>query len=191
MPEWALVLAGPGLMGPTQTCPNLRSQAEDPGEGRGSPTGLTGCCRHPWAVQGGQGLRKTSPTPSSTWETRGDQPRPVLGRTSCAEPMLTPPRGQSPGRGGQHGLPSVHRRGRDWSSRHDVGPAGHCSGDPSRGTLPIPQGAQRVGKVGAGGGWRRARGDALSRGRDGRGWGGEDLGLAAVHLRVRGCLEVR
>ncbi|XP_022367251.1 acyl-CoA synthetase family member 3, mitochondrial isoform X4 [Enhydra lutris kenyoni] len=38
------------------------------------------------------------------------------------------------------------RCGCDWSSRHDVGPAGHCSGDPSRGTLAVPQGAQRVGK---------------------------------------------
>lgn len=130
------------------------------------------------------------PPPAPPGRHVGTSSRPVLGRTSCAEPMLTPPRGQSPGRGGQHGLPSVHRRGRDWSSRHDVGPAGHCSGDPSRGTLPIPQGAQRVGKVGAGGGTRGAGGgDGGGHTVPGSGLAGglgEDLGLAAVHLRVKG-----
>ena len=44
----------------------------------------------------------------------------------------------------------LHRRGCDRSSRRDVGPAGHRSGDPSRGTLIVPQGAQRVGQVRAG-----------------------------------------
>ncbi|XP_073651783.1 malonate--CoA ligase ACSF3, mitochondrial isoform X4 [Tursiops truncatus] len=55
--------------------------------------------------------------------------------------------GQRPGGGAAPAGPSQHHgRGCDRSSRCDVGPAGHRSGDPSRGTLAVSQGAQRVGQ---------------------------------------------
>lgn len=74
-----------------------------------------------------------------------------------------------------------------------MGPAGHCPADSSRGTLSVPQGAQRVGKVGTGGGSCGAGGRDRW-GRDCPGVGGGTGGvshLAAVHLRVGGggCLE--
>ncbi|KAL2762036.1 malonate--CoA ligase ACSF3, mitochondrial isoform 2, partial [Daubentonia madagascariensis] len=50
------------------------------------------------------------------------------------------------GRAAPSGPPQHHRCGCDWSSRYDLGPAGHSCGDPPRRTLTIPQGAQRVGK---------------------------------------------
>ncbi|XP_073651798.1 malonate--CoA ligase ACSF3, mitochondrial isoform X12 [Tursiops truncatus] len=59
--------------------------------------------------------------------------------------------GQRPGGGAAPAGPSQHHgRGCDRSSRCDVGPAGHRSGDPSRGTLAVSQGAQRVGQVDVG-----------------------------------------
>nr|KAF6285152.1 acyl-CoA synthetase family member 3 [Myotis myotis] len=55
--------------------------------------------------------------------------------------------GQRPGGGAAAaGAPQHQGCGCDRCSGHDVGPARYCSGDTGRGTLTVPQGAQRVGQ---------------------------------------------
>lgn len=144
----------------------------------------------PGAVQGGQRCRKASPHPELQ---PGDTWGPGLAPSPGGPAMLTPcsPLGASPACGSRHSILSVHRCGCDWSSRHDVGPAAHCSGDPSGGTLAVPQGAQRVGKVGAGRGIRGAGGrDRL--GVDCPRVGGRQAGSRVLPPSISGsggCLE--
>lgn len=91
---------------------------------------------------------------------------------------------------GHHGIQDappcfVHRCGCDRSSRHDMGPADYRSGDTSRGTLTIPQGAQgmgqvRAGQAGAGGGHSWGWGGGHEWGEDCPLVGGKMSGMGSV-----------